>query len=192
MQITIEVTDFEFDEITKNIIKDCLEIDSDKELDIALEKLCKSAFMEYIKMFKERGLPNRADEVKQERLFQLLVHYFQDHMPQESEISTIFQITLAQSRTLLRNTNSRFRTLIMSYLKNSLQSILESAIFNEDTKKYELIIQSKVFYEEFITTINNRGPDLTQLRRVPNSASRYECTDKTFNLLAEYYEVVIK
>lgn len=189
MEITISINQSELDSTSLTILKDCLGIYDQDEVNLALIKLCKSAFMEYIKMFRERGLPNRADEVKQERLYHLLLYYFEDRIPQESEISTIFQITLTQSRTLLRNTSSRFRTKIISFLSNTLFGILNGAKFNRETNKYELTILSKIFLEEFNTTINIKGPGLSILKKVKNSASRFECSEDTYNLLIENYGI---
>jgi hypothetical protein len=75
------------------------------EIDSALEKLAKAAFVEYVKMFKEKGLPTRADEVQQERLYFLLVHYFGNRLPSESQISSIFQLTPSQARTFCATRN---------------------------------------------------------------------------------------
>lgn len=77
-------------------------------------------------MFKEKGLPTRADEVQQERLFFLLTYYFQNKLPSEKELSPIFQLTQSQSKTLLRNTKSRYRTKISNFISNTLLETLKT------------------------------------------------------------------
>lgn len=117
MDISINITEDNLSQDDILVLKDCLGLEEADNIEPHLVRLCKTAFMEYCKMFKEKGLPTRADEVQQERLFYLLLHYFQNRIPYEYEISSIFQITVSQSRTLLRNTLSRFRTNQWLYSK---------------------------------------------------------------------------
>lgn len=69
MDITITISNDDLSTSDKKLIKECLGLTTTTELNTALTKLTKAAFMEYMKMFKEKGLPTRADEVQQERLF---------------------------------------------------------------------------------------------------------------------------
>ena len=145
MDITISVDDQQLSANDKLLMKSCLGINTDAELETALRKLCKASFMEYIKMFKEKGLPTRADEVQQERLFFLLNHYFENHLPGENLISSIFQLTTSQSKTLLRNTKSRYRTKINNFIKTTSLATLNSAtqikswlLFFHPTSTYSL------------------------------------------------------
>ena len=73
MQITIDISDKELTAEGKVLLKESLRL-KDEELDAALIKICKTAFLEYCKMFTEKGLPTRADEVMQERLLYLLLY----------------------------------------------------------------------------------------------------------------------
>jgi hypothetical protein len=183
MQIRINISDEELTEIHKKLIKDCLELNSNDELKEALERLTKAAFLEYCKMFIEKGLPTRADEVKQERLFFLLLHYFNNRLPEEREISTIFQLTASQSKTLLRNTKSRYRTKIQEFVKNSLKSNVEKAIWNEDTSMFDIVLTSTVILEELNTIISQKGSTLQSIQKVKGAAAKYQCPEDTYDLL---------
>ncbi|THF52887.1 hypothetical protein E6C50_01380 [Flavobacterium supellecticarium] len=61
MDITITLTDEELTSLDKNLIKECLGLNTDSDLNEGLASLAKASFMEYVKMFKEKGLPTRAD-----------------------------------------------------------------------------------------------------------------------------------
>ena len=155
----------------------------ESEINNILIKLTKTALMEYIKMFKEKGLPTRADEVMQERLFFLLSYYYKDRLPLESEISAIFQLTQSQSATLLRNTISRYRIKIQKYITNTLHAVIRSATKNKDTEKFEMVIKSRIILEELNRIISQQGPLLVQLAKKKGIASLYECPEDTYNLL---------
>lgn len=183
MNITINISDAELSAADKTLIKECLGLNRNPDLAPALTKICKTSFLEYCKMFKEKGIPTRADEVMQERLFFLLNHYYMDRLPSENEISTIFQLTPSQSRTLLRNTKSRYRTKISISITNSLKTIIQGAALNDETDKYEFICLSSVMIEELNLIISQKGPTLEQIIKIKGKASKYECAEDTYDLL---------
>ena len=183
MNISINISNAELSTNDKALIKECLGLQSAQDLNLAFTKICKTAFLEYCKMFKEKGLPTRADEVMQERLFFLLNHYYIDRLPSENEISTIFQLTPSQSKTLLRNSKSRYRTKIATSLNNSLKAIVHPAVLNNDTGKLEFVFLSSVLIEELNLIVSQKGPTLEQINKIKGKASKYECAEDTYDLL---------
>lgn len=182
MTITISVTNAEFSTSDKQLIQECLGL-TPLEVDAALVKLCKTSFMEYIKMFKEKGLPTRADEVQQERLFFLLNYFFENRLPSENEISSIFQLTPSQSKTLLRNTKSRYRTKINTFIKRTLLETINSATQPNVGDPYEFVCVSPTTVEELNLIISQKGPELQPIEKIRGLASKYTCAVDTFNLL---------
>ena len=183
MDITITISDTELSTADKTLIKECLDLTNDDFLAAAFEKLCKTAFMEYLKMFKEKGLPTRADEVQQERLFFLLNHYFENRLPGENEISSIFQLTPSQSKTLLRNTKSRYRTKISTFINNTLLTTLNSATQPIAGQQYEFVCTSMSTVEELNSIVSRKGPTLQPIQKIKGLASKYSCAVDTYNLL---------
>jgi len=183
MDITITISNEELSNSDKKLIKKCLDLITDSELNTALSKLTKASFMEYMKMFKEKGLPTRADEVQQERLFFLLSHYFQDRLPSENELSSIFQLTQSQSKTLLRNTKSRYRTKISNFINNTLLETLNSATQEQPDAPYEFVCTSPTTVEELNLIVSQKGPTLEPIQKIRGLASKYSCAVDTYNLL---------
>lgn len=181
--ITISISDEELSNADKALIKDCLGLSSEPETIAALTKLSKAAFMEYVKMFREKGLPTRADEVQQERLFYLLVHYYKIKLPTENEISSIFQLTPSQSKTLLKNTKSRYRTKINSFITASLMETLNSAGDPRENGNYEFVCTSPSTIEEMNLIVSQKGPELHPVEKIRGLASMYSCAPDTYNLL---------
>lgn len=185
MDITITISNDELSTSDKNLIIECLGLTTTTELNTALTKLTKAAFMEYMKMFKEKGLPTRADEVQQERLFFLLTNYFQNRLPSENELSSIFQLTQSQSKTLLRNTKSRYRTKISNYINNTLLETLNSATQENLGDPYEFVCTSPTTVEELNLIISQKGPTLEPIQKIRGLASKYSCAVDTYNLLQQ-------
>jgi len=192
MEINITIPDEELNDDHRLILTECLGLGKDDNLDEHLSKLAKASFIEYLKMFKEKGLPTRADEVQQERLFFLLVHYFENRVPFEHEISSIFQITQSQSRTLLRNTNSRFRTKISIFIRNTIKSILRNAFTNDEGNKYEMEITSSVIKDEINTYLSQNNPQLFPLAKKRGYLAIYECPIDTYDFLRERFEINVE
>jgi hypothetical protein len=182
MTITIDISDIELTATEQALVMECLGLQNPERLSEALTKICKASFLEYCKMFKEKGLPTRADEVMQERLFFLLSHYYDNRLPSESEISTIFQLTPSQSRTLLRNTKSRYRTKISKFINNSLKTVVESAVKNNQTNKFEFVCLSNILIEELNLIVSQKGPELEQISKIKGMASKFECSEDTYDL----------
>jgi arsenate reductase-like glutaredoxin family protein len=189
MQIKFDISITEFSAEDQALIKDSLGISSNAEMEIALGKISKTAFSEYCKMFKEKGIPTRADEVMQERLFFLLKYYYIDHLPNENEISTIFHLTPSQSRTLLRNTKSRYRTKIKNFISKSLEDIIRSITKNDETGRYEFICYSGSVVEELNLILSQKGPELEQIVKTKGTGSKYECDKDTFKKLKEIFNI---
>jgi hypothetical protein len=186
MNITFTLSATDLSTTDKALIKECLGLSTDQELEQAMQKLAKASLMEYVKMFRDKGLPTRADEVQQERLFFLLMHYFGNRLPDETIVSSIFQLTSSQSKTLLRNTKSRYRTRLVTRLKTTLLSIIQTATQQTPPDGvYEFICLSSSNIEELNTIISQKGPTLEPVRKVRDSASKYCCAADTYNLLIQ-------
>lgn len=171
----------ESSEINEEVIKDCLNLNLN-DFEEAFSKLAKAAFIEYINMLKDKGLPTKASEIMQERIYLLSIHYFKEQIPSENEISSIFQIPLAQSKTLLNNIKSRYRVKIKHLIKNSLRKVIDQAIQNPN-EDYILECNSPSIIQDLNLIIDQKGIGLKPIEKIKNSASKYVCTIDTYNLL---------
>jgi hypothetical protein len=189
MDVTISLTPQDFDQAQRKLVREALGLKNDAELATAMKRLCKAAALEYINMFVEKGMSSRADEIRQDRLFFLISHYYQSRIPPESEVSSIFQLTSSQSRTLLRNTRSRYRTKISSQVNASAKAVVAAANKNTDTGRWEMLIDSEVILEELNLVIGKKGPTLKTVRLKQGSAGQYEAEEDTYNLLKVEYGI---
>jgi hypothetical protein len=189
MNISFNLSDADFGAEERQLVREALGLASAAELAAAMPRLCKAAAIEYITMFVEKGMPSRADEVRQDRLYSLLAHYYQTRLPPDAEVSSIFQIPTSQSRTLLRNTRSRYRTKLGAQVDQSAKALVASARRNQDSEQWEMLIDTEVLAEELNLVISRKGPTLKPIQRKKNSAGQFEAEEDTYNLLKAHYGI---
>lgn len=187
MIIQVEMSESELSEGDRALILQGLGLGPKADVEATLSKIARCAMLEYRKMFVERGLPTRAAEVMQERLFYLIRGYFVDSLPSEQQVSTIFQLTFSGSKTLLRNTISRYRIYLSGQIDESVRRVLRSA--EQDRSKFLLIIQSETIRDEINKYLTQNHPTLTKLLAVKGSAGQYHCPPDTMTSLRKGFGV---
>ncbi len=180
MEVKFEINQDILDEERKALLKKTLKIE-DAELPEALNKIACAALTEYLNMFVEGGMPNRADEAKQDRLLYLIQSYFGDTLPTESQISTIFQLTPSQSKTLLRNTISRFRHKLDDVLLHTMQAVVSSARSADEI--FLVVINSEVVKDELNMLITQNDATYTPIVKKKGSAGQYVISEDSHALL---------
>lgn len=157
----------------------------ENELPRALEKLALSALAEYKQMLLGNGVPNRAEEIKWLRLFQLMRYYFVTRVPTEAEVCAMFQLTDTQSRSLIRNTRSRFRQYIEDQMLASCRDVIDSA--EGRGNGYRVAIQSDNVLEELNALVGRLAPGLDPITKVKNMARTYEISADTYDFLTRLF-----
>lgn len=180
MDITFQIDDNEFEQEQKDLIKKTLKIE-DQDIQGALNKIAKAALTEYLTMLVEGGMPNRADEAKQDRLLYLIQSYFVENLPTESQLSTIFQLTQSQSKTLLKNTVSRFRHKLGGVLLSTMKAVIESA--EHANEMYLVVISSDVVKDELNMLITQNEPTYKPITKRKGSAGQFEISEDSHALL---------
>lgn len=163
---------------------------SEKKLADDMHKIIKSAICEYKQMFLGMGLPTRAEEIQQYRLYYLIEQYFKE-MPSEEKVSAMFQLTSTKSRSLIRSVMTRFRYNLDEIIKENLQNILESADIKEDNNCY-FVIQSTYALEEFKNVIANKAPRSGQIRRVKDTSRTFYVSKESYKALCDYFDLEVE
>ncbi|MFD1775991.1 hypothetical protein [Paenibacillus rhizophilus] len=182
MAITINLPDNFFTEDEYRKLKILFRSENDHEYSEAVSKIVFAALTEYKEMLLGKGLPTRADEIKQHRLFHLVKHYFQGVIPNEAEVSSMFQLTESESKALIRNVRTRFRYQLEAEIFTTLKQIIESAELRTDA--YHVVIQSDNVIEELNRVISINAPHLDPISKVRGSARKYQISEDTYELLS--------
>ena len=181
MNIKFEIADQELNHDQIELLKNILKLTNIADVSDAVSKISKAAIIEYLNMLVEGGMPHRVDEARQDRLFFLIKHYFDNKLPNESLISAIFQLPASQSKTLLKNTISRYRTKIINELKLTMQHVISTA--SHDNEKYLSIIESETIKDELNMIIVQRQPTFSPIVKKKGSACQYEISEDSYILL---------
>ncbi len=187
VEVKFSTTDI-LDTRNESIVKDSLGI-TDPELQDALNKIAKSAFTEYLKMFTESGVPSRTAEVRELRLFLLLGYYFDNDIPTESELARIFQLTNSQAKTLLKNTMSRYRVFLDIQLKATIKDSLSGANHRMDGSTHIFTIKSDYIKGVVNERIRDHNPAFDRLLNVQGTSGEYKCSEDTYNFLKVEYSL---
>lgn len=183
MRINFELGDI-IESREKEKLKTLFDCENDVQLEETLNNVVKASLSEYKEMFLGRGLPSRADEIQQHRLFYLIKYHFSGRLPSESEVSALFQLTQTRSKSLIRFVMTRFHYDLEEEVKNSLISTLESA--EEDSEDgYRVVIQSDNVLEELNRIISREAPDLDPVRKVPKMSRTFAISTDSHNKLWE-------
>lgn len=170
-------------------LRDVLGLAEGDDLDAAIAKVTVSALHEYREMLLAGGMPSRAPEIQEHRLFHLITHYYGGRIPPESEIANLFHETMSRSRGMLRNVLTRYARELEESLHGTLQELLMTAQRQGDQGPWRLVIQSDNSLEQLNHVIATRAPQLDPVRKVPNSARTYRIDADSFNVLCQHFGI---
>lgn len=85
----------------------------------------KAALTEYLECYLGRRAYVRGTDILEHRLSLLVKHAFGGKIPTAAQVSDLFQTTLSASRTLIRNTFSKFRFELDGVAKEAAKAVLE-------------------------------------------------------------------
>jgi hypothetical protein len=186
MPINIELPDDFFTDDERQKLKDLFRAQDDTAFSEALQKVVRAALSEFKEMFLGMGLPSRADEIRQHRLFHLVKHYFVGRLPTEAEVSSMFQLTQSRSRGLIRSIMTRFHYNLEQEIRNTLRATIEEAQFDDDSQEYRVVIQSDNVLEELNRIIGMVAPRLNPLRKVRNMSRTYSISEDSYDALCKH------
>jgi len=154
-----------------------------EEYEAAIARVARAALDEYKEMLLGQGLPTRADEIKQRRLFHLIKRHFRGRIPSESEVADMFQLTEAQSRALIQSVRTRFRYDLEQELLETLRSTLMSATFDEDAEEYRVVIRSDNVLEAMRAILEEEAPQLPSITKVRGSSRNYSISVDSYEVI---------
>ena len=186
MKITLEINESMLSaEELKTIIEGLGLNDSENITDV-LSRLSRCAFLEYKKMFLSRGLPTKADEVQQERLFFLIQGFYINSLPTEKQVSTIFQLSASKAKSLLRNTIASYRNQLRNQIFESVRIVLRSSQTDEKGN-YTIALKSETIKDEINRFLMQNEPTLQKLMAIRGSAGLFFCPVDTYDYLVRSY-----
>lgn len=192
MPIQIEIPDdfFSKDEIEK--LKTLLRLADDTAFNDAIGRITLAALDEYRHMLLGLGLPSRANEIREYRLYHLIKRFFQIRVPDELEVASMFQLPITRSKSLIQNVLARFRYDLETEIHDSLYTIVSEAEELDEGLEYRVYITSSNMVDEFNRIISRSGLRYRPLSSVRNEPYFYVIAPDSYDFLRKQLGIVKK
>ena len=153
--------------------------------------MAEASFNEYRRMLTGVSVPNTLVEFRLERMYNLLMFYFNSAYPDEEIAGNIFRIPDNSCKTLIKNTLSRNRFDLRDKFEKTIRAILDKKMEYKKVKPkvYYFEIADSGIVNEINQIIAKEQPGRKKLYSGnDNQAGVYFCTEDTFNFLNERFQ----
>jgi hypothetical protein len=192
MTLSVTIPDKFFSEREKDKLKTLLNVVSDDEFEDAISKITLAALDEYKDMLLGSGLPSRADEIREHRLFHLIKRYFCGRLPSELEVSSMFQLTESRSKNLILYVITRFRYSLEDEITNTLRQTLINAEVIDGGINYRIFADPKNLVPELDRIVSGSGRRLRRLIKIRNEDNMYSIAPDSYEYLCHQLGIVIQ
>lgn len=187
----IQISDDSLTVPQRDRLRKILRAKSDADLNERLQSLLRAAWQEYMDMILGTGMPSRADEIRQNRLYHLLQYLYggkNPRIPTEAEVSSLFQLTPSQSRTLIQSVLTRFNYSLESGLRNTLLSVLQPIppLPLEKDGYYHVVIHSDTVLQDLNQIIADQKPKYDLIRKQRGTSRTYLISADSYNTLIDF------
>ena len=180
--ITIELTGEEEQKL-KNAFKD----QTDSEFKDNLNKVASAAVTEYFRMILGQEVFSSVRDIRAYRLRLLIEILYNNRIPDEQTVSTLFQTTPSESKALIRATMSKYKYKLQSALHETLKKIVED-MKEVDRGEYRVVIKSPAQVDELNRILRLEDPLVSVIKRNSVTNSQYIITAGSYKILKEYFE----
>lgn len=129
---------------------------------------------EYARMFLGEKVFKRGSDILEYRLLLLIQHAFDDLLPNEARISSLFQITTSQSRSLLRSIMSKYQYLLENALKKSALKAIKAATYKKDDDVWVTTFDSVNVVDALNLRLAQLDPKAAPILRQRDSVANYD------------------
>jgi len=157
----------------------------DNELNGKLEKIARASTEEYVKMMLGEKVFTRGSDIREYRLYLLITKYFEGNIPDESTISTLFQTTHSESKSLLRSTLAKYHYLLKGAINSSIIQVLSGDINQDEDENYIVKNIPINIIDEMNRIVSEIDGSHNQIKKQRGTLQVYEIPPATFSALIE-------
>lgn len=185
MQITTTLTLSAAEEAEISAILGCNSADLNDRLNLCLG----ASINEYLAMFRGQRVFKRGSDMLEYRLLLLIETAFNGVIPDERTVSSLFQTTLTESRSLIRSVISKYQYQLKSHVERTLSSSLTAANRQNNTQNYTVVINSQNIIDELNKALADIDGSLSPVAKRKGSVSTYEISPSSYNRLCAKFNV---
>ncbi len=159
------------------------------DLNTRLNSCVGAAMNEYLAMFRGQKVFKRGSDMLEYRLLLLIETAFDGVIPDERTVSSLFQTTLTESRSLIRAVISKYQYQLRPYIERTLSGVLLDARRQDNTQNYSVVINSLNIIDELNKSLVDIDGSLSPVSKRRGSVSTYEIAPSSYNSLCDKYAV---
>lgn len=185
MQITAKISLTKAEEAEISTILGCTATD----LNTRLNACFAASINEYLTMFRGQKVFKRGSDMLEYRLLLLIEKAFNGVIPDERTVSSLFQTTLTESRSLIRAVLSKYQYQIKSHVERTVSASLTAATSLENSEYFTVVIKNQNVIDELNKALADIDGNLSPVVKKKGSVSTYEITPSSYNRLCEKFGV---
>jgi hypothetical protein len=179
IQVTITIEDAAVDDLAEIIGS------SAANFSIDFEGHVQAAAAEYIAMYQGDEVPAGIADARQLRLALLAQKAYAGGLPDEERVAALFRLTIPNSRTLIRNTVTKYPKQISASAAAAAKTVLQAASW--DGENVELAVSSPSLVEVFNRRLANDRGDHVRVSKKQGTVSIYVTAAASYALLCAKY-----
>lgn len=159
------------------------------DLNARLNSCMHAAIHEYMTMFRGQKVFKRGSDLLEYRLFLLIETAFHGVIPEERVVSSLFQTTLTESRSLIRAVISKYQYQLRSHIERTLSASLIAATRDNDAQHYTVVINSQSVVDELNKALAAIDGSLAPVSKKKGSVSTFEIAPSSYFRLCSKFGV---
>ena len=140
-------------------------------------------------MFRGQKVFKRGSDMLEYRLLLLIETAFQGVIPDERTVSSLFQTTLTESRSLIRSVISKYQYQLRTHVERTLGASLTAATRQNNTQGYTVVINSHNVVDELNKALADIDGSLSPVAKKKGSVSTFEISPSSYNRLCTKFAV---
>lgn len=146
----------------------------------------KAALTEYLECYLGRRAFSRGGDILEYRLSLLVKHAFGGKIPTAAQVSDLFQTTLSWSRTLIRNTFSKYRAELDAVAEAAAKEVLEKVTWDGAE-----VCHAQIAAPNLVEVLNRRlltaNPGYKQIVRTQGAVGTYAISHDAYDELCALF-----
>lgn len=160
---------------------------SRSELSGELSKYASAALEEMITMILGQKVFNRGADILEYRLFLLILHVFNENIPDEQDVSKLFQTTSTGSRSMIRAVMSKYQYRLRAALEKSLKNLISGTSKSEEKDEHTISVHNLNLVDELNKDLAEIDANLPPVQKKRGSVSTYTISPSSYKRLCEKY-----
>lgn len=172
-----------------NLLMDIFNCD-EVSLQGKITELAMASTQEYLDMVLGKRVFTRGQDMKEYKLFLLIKYFFGGFIPDEQTITTMFQTTTTESKSLLRSVMAKYQYELKESINNTIKNVLENEVdFDEVKDVYKVSKIGLNIVDEMNNTLSQINGSLSQVNKKRGASHIFEIPAASYEELCTHFNI---